>query len=732
MHMNEGGPAQLETIDEDTGKMPEERLKNADVAYNIYLQMEDDDRARSRDRACIQAMLDGAPPIDPARMRKLGRSGLNVNFLEGDSARAHALAPYHDLVHSVDKILDIRTAEGDPSQQAEWSEIISEEFHLLITEWPAFDSRFQNLCDGLVVNGVVAAFFLDGQDWRFDTERIGKFKLPNRTKADEDEIEICTLERTMSPSLLYRKIRNESSAKTVGWNIESCRKAIVNYTRDETKDDKAVNSWNYEAFQEAAKNNDLAYGYSGVVRDIPLIHYLVKEFDGKISHYIGVANSGYEDFLYRKRAKFDSIRDALVVFTNGIGNGTYHSIRGYGYKLYPQVQILNRLRCAALEGTMNASTVWMRPRDSTKGIDIQMTRTVPGAGTQIIHPDLEIIESQLPNVGQIALPMISEMSRVLANNVGEYSASAQAPSQVEKSKYQVQVEVQRESVLESAAQNLFYGPWKRLLRQVYQRAVKAPDDESRGFVDACLERGVPVEALTNTYCVKPVRAVGNGSPQLRMSTQERILGTVGSMDEVGKVNALRDYLQALPGVDSYNVQRYVAPDKPRETDHEQFARLENAAMRSGMKFPVLSIQNSVVHAGVHLNEFIKPTMEAIAGGQVDPLQVIGAVREAIAHTAEHGQAVMQDPNRVQEGKAILEETQQLENMANQIEQQASMQAMKQEEEAARAQGQVVSAEHQEELEFLKQKNQLEIQALQQKAEIQQAMNLSKMAGSQPE
>ena len=107
------------------------------------------------------------------------------------------------------------------------------------------------------------------------------------------------------------------------------------------------------------KNNDIHTGIQNPT--VAVLHFWVKEMDGSISHYMAAENSP-KDFLYKKVSRYQNAEQAYVMFTYGVGsNGTYHSVRGLGQRIFAHVQTSNRLRCQQIDGAMLSSAIMIQP-----------------------------------------------------------------------------------------------------------------------------------------------------------------------------------------------------------------------------------------------------------------------------------------------------------------------------------------------------------------------------------
>ena len=708
----------LATLDEEDGyAAPAERLTSPERAHEIYEDLHDKDEKRAHDRAVIQRMLDGAPPYDPDALRRKGLAGkTNVNFGEGAAARDQALAPYMELVNSVDNLAWIDPDVEDPQRRGDWAQIISEEFTRMIRDWKQFDFNFTSLADGFLVNGVSFSPYQSDDDWTWNAMRLGRVLVPNKSRPFAEDLELACVEEDMAPSDLYSKITG-SGAEDAGWNVEFAQKMIVQYAKKQSRTVEDEDYDNWEKLEVAIKNNDLWFG-NGIetAGTVPLVNYLVQEFDGSVSHYIGVRSGDHtEEWIYANPSKFESMCDVLTVFAMGIGNDHIHSIRGLGYRIYNLVQLTNRLRCMSADGAAQSSQVMLQPSDTTAGVTAQMTQILEGAGLTIIPGDFNVIERGFPNLSQNAIPQIREMQQIMDSNIGQYRNLSKVPDAVEKTRGQVEIEAEKEAALEMAALNSFYVPWEELLQGIYRRAVQELGT-GRDFVERCVARGVPKEVLMEPASVTAVRAIGNGSPQMRQMVQRRILDMAGSFDEVGRNNALTDYLMAQQGVTTYTVRRYIDPAGPRETPAHHFARLENRDFESMAndrgasvnRVTALSTDEHVTHGTIHVSEYIDTTLEAIASGQLPGTAVFG-VLAAADHVDEHIAYAELDPSREQETNALREANQQRRNMARKIEQRVSEEMAAEEERQKELAAVEISPEDQQKLNYQKRSNELRLE-----------------------
>ncbi len=667
---------QLDNISE-SGKAPRTRIKDAKSAHAIYTSIRNADDASAIDRQKIQSMLDGEPPYSPQQLKSLGQGyRANLNFGESAAALETALSAYSDLVNSVDRLASVKTSEGDPAQRVEWENIIAEEFHRTITDWDEFFYKQQMLAHQFVSQGVGVAYFEDNRSWKWSVCGLKDFKVPRGTPACDTKVEVATIERHYLVGELYQFIENPKIAAELGWNVEETRKAILL----STDSGNSSNSRDWERLQEELKNNDLMYSHarSKVVR---CVHYFVKEFDGTISHYIGTRAGDTDDFLFKKPSRFEHANEAFVLFSYGIGtNGLLHSVRGLGYKLFPFIQLSNRMRNAIVDGAMLSSALMIQP---ATGEDVSNLSLMYNGPLSILPPGINVVDKTMPNLAGNVLPIVRDLEVVRQNNTGTYNPKQVMPDGDARTATEVQAQLAQQSILSAQAMNLYYIPFQKLLTEQFRRlaTVNYRSDELGGeeaiaFRKRIEARGVPWKAVEKVYRVQAVRAIGAGSPGARMLAFNEFLAIMPRFDEVGQRNLIRDRVAARVGYDQ--VDRYIPKGEiERIPIDAKIAELENGTMQGGRGVSVNPGENHAVHVKVHLEDAAR-FLQALQQNQVDPKLAMSYLQVQYPHSTAHAEQLALDPSRSQEvgmAREILNQMREaVENIGKQLAAQAKREA----------------------------------------------------------
>ena len=706
----------LLTISE-SGKAPKTRISDHNGLFSLYQNLYLADEASARDRARIMDMFDGAAPYDPVALRRLGQGyRANLNFGEAGADLERALTSYNDLVTSVDRLVNIKTSYGDESQREEYGSIIAEEFHRLLTkDWSSFYFKQQLLSYYFVSQGLGVAFFEDERNWQWNVCPIGDFFIPRGTSATEDKVEIACVRRIYLTHELFQYIENPEIAAQAGWNVDAAREAIRDATTTFPQD-----GFNWEELQRQIKDNDLYFAHVRS-REIHVVHYYVREFDGSYSHAIG-RRDGKGDFLFKKLHRFKTASEAFHIFTYGVGNGMYHSIRGLGYKIFPHIQMTNRLRCAMADGAMLQTSVLLQPQSSE---DISRMTMAYSGPLSFLPPGLSVVNTNFPNLSENVKPLIDDMAAVRQGNTGSYMPMTASGRGNPRTAYEVEAQLATEAVLTTNAMNLFYVPWGKLLKEQFrrlQRDMWIPGEPGYAgaieFRKRLIERNVPWQAVKSVFSVDAVKAIGLGSPAARLSTFNEFMQLLPKFDEVGQTNALRDRIAARVGYDQ--VDRYLPNPtvKNRIPMDAKIAELENGSMQAGRQVTVMPNENHAIHLSVHLKE-VQPIVEAVQNNQIEDKQkTMMFLTMVYEHCNEHLLKIADDKNRQQElGQAklimnLLREA--VVNLQRDVQQDIRV-ANEQQQQMALEQGEIQGISPQMQMKM--QEHELDMQLKQQRAEL---------------
>jgi hypothetical protein len=725
---------ELLNLDATTSEPPESRLRDVASAVSIYSTLRRADERSSANRARIDGMFDGVAPYDQRVLQSTGQgSRTNLNLGEGQRFLDIAMSAYVDLYSSLERLVSVKVRAGEPAERQDAQDIIGEELTHALREWPEFHSNFLRLCGEFTKHGVSVAYFDSPDGWKFRVCGFGDFLIPRQTVASEEGIEVACARRQYLLHELYGFIRDEEIAADVGWDIEEVKRVITKNARTTGRSGSTTFS-DWESTQRELKNNDLYTGIENTT--VEVLHFWVREFDGTVSHFI-CCEEGPKSFMFRKTGMFSSPEQAYVLFTFGVGsNGTYHSIRGLGHRIFNHVQTSNRLRCQMIDGAMLASAVMIQPESQRALEDLSFTFYGPYS---VLSPNVKVIEKAIPNLSNAVQPALSDLQNQLAQNVDLLSTYGPAQSSPYRNNLQVEHDLAVASRLSGSTLNLFYAAWSRLLREVVRRFVTGDrkDRAIKNFYARCAERGVSAEIIKSLDPEKTtaVKAIGAGSQANRLLALRELNAISGSFDDVGRRNLIRDITATRVGHDL--VDRYApAAPEPRLTVDAKIAMMENQSMVSGMPVPVLDNELHGMHLRVHAPE-LQQLLAAVDGGQADPVQALPIVQALYEHVMQHLQFLSSDPSARGQVAELKQLTQIAEEVITNTGRKIQAMQRKQLQEGASPEGQpqgptpteLKFQEHQLKMEIARQKAELDMQIREAKFQQEQAINDAKGAVS---
>ena len=712
---------------DDTGAPVETRLKDVKSAISIFGTLRRADEKSAINRARIDAMFDGAAPYNATQLQTSGQ-GLKTNLNFGDAQRLLdiSLSAYVDLYSSLERLVEVKGTQGEGSEIKPNEEIVAEELTHLMRSWPEFHSAYLRLCTTFIKHGVAVAYFDSPDDWRF---RVGGFTdilIPRQTASSEEAIDIAIGRRNYLLHELHAYIKDPKAAAKVGWNVEEVKRVIKSNATTRQRQTYR----DYEEVQAELKNNDL---YTGIQNpSVAVLHFWVKEMDGSVSHYIAAEDSP-KDFLYKKVSRYQKAEQAYVMFTYGVGsNGTYHSIRGLGQRIFSHVQTSNRLRCQQIDGAMLASAIMIQPENQRSLDELQFT--FYGAYA-VMSPNVKIVEKAIPNLGTAVQPALQDLTQQLQLNTDTVSTYGPTQSSPYRNQMQVVADMDVTTRLSGASLNLFYSSWGRLLREIVRRiaTTKRPDAAVKDFFARCEARGVSKEFIQTLDVdrTKAVRSIGNGSHANRMVALRELQGISGQFDDVGRRNLTRDIVSTRVGHDL--ADRYVPAEvQKRPTVDVKIAFFENQQLMAGQQVPVVANELHGTHLEVHV-PVLNQLLEQLNVGEADPMQSLPVLQAFYQHISQTVQFAAGDPAL----EGIVGQTKQTLNFAEEVinnTAKAAQKIQREQAEAAQAQGGQMPqqpdaklAEHQIKMQIAQEKAELDMAIKQKKHDQEMAIRDAKAA-----
>lgn len=646
------------------------RLSDPSMAYGIWTRLFDADKESSRNRAKVDAMVNGEPPFDQSLLDETGQAdAANFNTREAAAQINQVSAAYYDLVTSNKVLVNVKVEYGDATAKRQIEQAISEEFTWLVRNWDSFEYWYNCMVRQHVVHGIGVCFFPDETDWRFKSCGLADFKLPRDTAATEDSIQIAAALIPTNLSELFEQIKSAQESEVCHWDIERLKSMVKEESKKILSQSHSPYWDNWEYIEKQIKENSIFFGSTASTR-LWLIHFWIKEEDGTISHgIISKDDPKPTGWLYFNKSRFQSIKQAFVIFPYDIGSGTYHTVRGLGYVIQPQVQANNALACRMADGAM-ASTMNLLQIKNPNQTDMDRLALAHFGNNEVLPPGVDYVERRMTDYTNTVLPVINYLQNQLRqNNTG---AKPTIPA-LDKNAPAVafQLEAENNAAISASALSRFYTQLDKLFSEMFKRATAIDYLKSDPGGELVYEfrkrlkrRRVPTEALTKVTEVKASRSVGAGSAANRLLAYQRLERLQGSFDPEGRRNLIADIVSEEVGFE--NVDRYLQPltvTEQRAPIDMKVAEFENTKFELGKPSNVLPNEDHFVHIQIHLPMLTQLISGVEQNGNqmtVEQLaQTYSILMASLPHCAQHVEQMSADRSRRAETKQAIQIVQQL-------------------------------------------------------------------------
>lgn len=642
----------LASLDPVTKAPPKSRIGTAADCCGYVQRLIHNDLTRSTHRNKVKGNIDGNAPWSKQELISKGQgNNTNLNFRQGEAIIRQYQTPYYDLLVEVPLLANIKTGFGTATENGDWSQIISEEFHRMVTNHRRWDYVTQFHQFQMLVYGPGPLYFHDPVDWMPDCAKAADVLVEDGSSSCVDQLEGIVLLKDYPPSKLYQKIINPEAAKAIGWDVEEVEWAIIQSKYPgSTPNDSRVVEW----YQQKFKNADMFCAEGAQVR---AAHVLVSEFDndggpGGISHHIVRSDQSRTKFMYTRLNVFDAMEDVIVPFHYDIGDGTWHSIRGLGYAIYPYVEVFNRLRCKEIDGAMIAASVLLKSSDQAS---MQKAQLVKINNLAILPPGLDAVTTNIGQGIDATVSVRRDMEQGLNQNIGLLQRAPGSPNP-RKGQKQAILEMQQAANLGKGNINRYYTHLDWLFTKMYWRAEKATSSMPNGgaavdFKRRCVARGVPIEALSQIDNINAFRSAGAGSAVNALMATETLMQYLEAFPDAGQEEIKRLFVSRLLGTDSMHAIMGDVQNTQQSQD-DWAAAIENDALRLGGKGKIAEGQSNTLHLDAHLGDAeqhvaeVQQDSEQGGGMDSDLLEKLVIHLDAAGvHSTQHFEQIKNDPGK---------------------------------------------------------------------------------------
>ena len=698
----------LENISEDG--VPESRLNDASSVQSMVKSMIRADDRRSKVRAKVKGLVDGNAPYNSGELQRTGQSfRTNVNFREGESFLNMGMSAFFDVFSEVPTYATVKINHGDVNDSEKYSRIITEEFDRMQKKDGSFDYMMQLSQHEMVLYGTGPMIFEDSTDWRCKPMKSADLLVPEGTKSNVEDWDMCVVRSQYRAHELFKFIRNEKAAAKAGWTVDAAKKAIMG-----AHPDSIGSNHTWEKTQQELRNNDLSYSSRCDV--ITVAHVFYREFpddknpEGAISHCIVDERGDNKEFLFRKVRRFKKWSEVVHPMYYDKGDGQHHSVKGMGVKMFAALELKNRLKCSLVDAAMARTTIHLQPSSPN---DLNRMNVVQMGPYSVIPSGYNVTQTNSAGVLDAPLAVERELEGLMQANLSQYRQRLEKQGNP-RTATEIEALMAQQSVLGKTQLNRYYSQLDVLFAERYRRAINpnmtkdmAGAAEAIEFQKRCIERGCPRECLDKVEYVQSTRTAGRGSAMERRAISNALMNVVGMLPEGGRKKVIEDHVASLAGYHSLG-RYYPMPEEDVDTqEQQQEAARENALFRTGATIPIAGGDNHAVHADVHLQTATE-AISAAQQGAGNLVEVADFLQIIIEHIAAHLSELELDPTRKELLDIYEKQFNELQKLTNELldvvmkqQQEAEAQALQQQQMMAEAQAIQGGADPKEQLAMMR-------------------------------
>ena len=664
---------QLENISEEG--VPESRLNDAPAVQSMVKSMIRADDRRSKVRAKVKGLVDGNAPYSSAELTRTGQSfRTNVNFREGESFLNMGMSAFFDVFAEVPTYATVKVRHGDANDSEKYSRIITEEFDRLQKKDGSFDYMMQLSQHEMVLYGSGPMIFEDNSDWRCKPIKNADLLVPEGTKSNTEDWEMCVVRSQYRAHELYKFIRNEKAAAKAGWTVKAAKKAIMS-----ANPDSLGSNHTWEKHQQELRNNDLSYSSRCDV--ITVAHVFYREFpndknpEGAVSHCIVDERGDNKEFLFRKLNRFKQWSEVVHPMYYDKGDGQHHSVKGMGVKMFASLELKNRLKCSLVDAAMARTAIHLQPNSPN---DLNRMNVVQMGPYSVIPSGYNVTQTNSAGVLDAPLAVERELEGLMQANLSQYRQRLEKQGNP-RTATEIEALMAQQSVLGKTQLNRYYAQLDVLFAERYRRAINpnmtkdmAGAAEAIEFQKKCIERGCPRECLDKIEFVQSTRTAGRGSAMERRAISNALMNVIGMLPEGGRKKVIEDHVASLAGYHSLG-RYYPMPEEDVDTqEQQQEAARENALFKTGAIIPIAGGDNHAVHTEVHLQAAAE-SIQAAQQGAGDLTEIAAYMQQIIEHVYGHLQELEKDPTRKELVGIYADQLKEIEKVSEELMQEVSRQ-----------------------------------------------------------
>jgi hypothetical protein len=552
----------------------------------------DADWSRSKRRALINSICNGAPPFSEKQQQEQ-RLPVNFNDLTHTRELHNARAQMSSAIMKPGAFFIARTDAGAKHKRDGYGRIVTKDIAKIMKRSLPYFESLRSKVGSVVLHGISPSVHPNADGWRTRSLGVEDAYLPGNTELMD------IAEGTLPRFALYRSLKVPALIKLAkgprpdpAWNqplVDAC----IKWCDDEMMTLASSNwseFWSPEKAEERYKSDGACYSIDraptvnvfdfyywdeskegqGWKRRMILDAWSMPDATGLRSRRTEAPFTSKDQFLYNPgdRIWADNLSQIInfqFADLSAVFPAQYHSVRSLGYLLYAVCQVQNRLNCKFTASMFEQLMVLMRIKTQD---DAQRALAVNFVDYGFVDDSIDFIPAaeRYQVNAQLAQLGLSNTQNLISRSSSSFTSKV-AGSENGKipTATQWMGEEQKVTQLVSAGFQQFYEYQKPEYREIFRRFTKkdSSDADVREFQAKVLKQGVPEKVLYNlaSWDIEPERIVGSGNKTLEMMTADWLVNHIQMYEPDAQTRIKK--IATLAVTDDSALTDTLVPDAPQ-------------------------------------------------------------------------------------------------------------------------------------------------------------------------
>lgn len=603
-------------------------VSSVDQLNRVISTLEESARFRNEKNGRIMAKYNAERPYQPEKLKAEGL-GWKSNF--STKPLANAIDKISPRLTKAAQNARYLTSASLP-ETVENGKMKTDKFRSAVTAairaWPGWRPFLGEVAQETGLFGYTSVFWPDRFSWKPRHFRQDRFFIPDQTGQTPDSVQLYIARQELQIHELVELIADRDAAEAAGWDIDAAVEAI-----NEAAPKSAINTSSpyteYRTYEDAIRESSVFFSLQQGAKLIELNHVLVTEADGKVSYYI-VNNRGKKSLLRQQLDVYDSMAQALQLFSYQQANGLLMGSKGVGRELYELAGALDRARNELVDRLILSGKVWLRGPDRV--LDRVKLSVV---GNAVLVSDQVNVESVRIDTGVDSFVALDNLLTTLMDQIAGGVTPKQLPGErvtaAQVNLYAAREEEKRDDLIERFLMQL-----ADVVTVIQRRLVdsKTADEDAVRFREEML-RYMTEEELAQLAEQPALRTISDWTES--QSQAIVIFATEKRADPLYDQVKLARYA-ASARVSPEFADDVVLPvnDPTQEAEQVQKQTLESVALEQGKAVPVSPRDNHRIHIAV-----IKEQLAEFLPRIGENLQLVGPAQVFLQHYSDHIDAAVQ-------------------------------------------------------------------------------------------